>query len=302
MKVVALSGGVGGARLVDGLARVLSADELTIVVNTGDDFVHWGLQVCPDLDTVMYTLANLSPPEQGWGLQGETFRARDAVARLGGETWFNLGDQDLATHLLRTEALRAGASLSDVTAQFCKRLGVGHRIVPMSDSPRPTWIETADGRTLPFQQWLVRERAPLVKRVWSEGATEPAPEVLPAILNADLIVIGPSNPYVSIEPILGLHGVRAALSGKRVVAVSPILGGVAVKGPLAEMIPALEGEAPSAAAVAKRYRGCITGYVVESGDSGPVDMPVLATSTWMKSVDDRVRLATEVLEWGGRFV
>jgi LPPG:FO 2-phospho-L-lactate transferase len=295
MKVVALSGGVGGARLVEGLGAVLPPEDLTVIVNTGDDFVHWGLNICPDLDTVMYTLAGLAHPEQGWGLAGETFHAFAMVERYGGEAWFRLGDRDLATHLVRTQAAIAGKTLTAITADLCRGLGVGPRVLPMSDAPRPTRIDTAEG-TLSFQNWLVRKRAGLpVKRVWSSGSLLPAPGVLDAIAAADVVVIGPSNPYVSIDPILGLDGIRPALAPKKVVAVSPIVGGKAVKGPLAGMIETLAGRPASAAAMRDHYGELLRGYVLEKGDEAPPDLPVLHTSTVIPEAASRARLAREVL-------
>ncbi len=298
-RVVALSGGIGGAKLAAGLAAALPAGALTVIVNTGDDFVHWGLRISPDLDTVMYTLAGLAHREQGWGLAGETFAALAMVERLGGPAWFRLGDQDLATHLMRTTRLAAGASLTAVTAELCESLGVTTRILPMCDSPRPTLLDTDDG-TLEFQDWLVRRRgAPMVTRVWSAGPATPTPAVLAAIAEADVVVIGPSNPYVSIDPILNLDGMGAALARRPVVAVSPIVAGRAIKGPLAAMIPRLAGRAPSAAAIADHYRGLITGLVLEHGDEAPADLRVLTTATVMANDDDRIRLAREVLGFAG---
>jgi LPPG:FO 2-phospho-L-lactate transferase len=297
MKVVALSGGVGGARLLDGLARALPPGALTAVVNTGDDFVHLGMNVSPDLDTVMYTLAGLAHEERGWGLAEESFAGLAMVKRYGGPDWFALGDRDLATHLLRSEALGAGEPLSAITARLCAALGITQAILPMSDEPVRTMIETTAEGTLPFQQWFVRRRAePRVRAVRFDGGRIPAPGILDAIQACDVVVVGPSNPYVSIDPILSLDSVREALSRKPVVAVSPIVGGAAIKGPLATMIPDLTGEPASAGAVARHYRGLVRAMVVERGDEGTVEsIPVLGTSTVMRSRDDRLRLANEVL-------
>ncbi len=294
-RVVALSGGVGGAKLVDGLAAVLPPEALTVVVNTGDDFVHWGLTICPDLDTVMYTLAGLAHPEQGWGLAGESFGALAMVERLGGPAWFRLGDHDLGTHLVRTSRLRAGATLSTVTDELCRALGIGARVLPMCDAPRPTRLDTPAG-TLDFQDWLVRRRgAPAVTRVWWPGAAAPANGVIAAIDAADVVVIGPSNPYVSIDPILALDGVRAAIAAKPVIAVSPIVAGKAVKGPLAPMIEQLAGRAPGADAIAAHYGPLLRGFVIERGDAPPAGVPTLPASTIMHDRADRARLAAEVL-------
>jgi LPPG:FO 2-phospho-L-lactate transferase len=296
-KVVALSGGVGGAKLVDGLAQVLPPGALTTIVNTGDDFVHWGLAICPDLDTVMYTLAGLAHPEQGWGLAGETFGALAMVERLGGPAWFRLGDRDLGTHLARSARLAAGASLSAITDELRRALGVATRILPATDATRPTRLDTRADGTLDFQEWLVRRRgAPEVTRVWWPGAIpRAAPGVLEAIADADAVVIGPSNPYVSIDPILTVDGVRAAIASKPVVAVSPIVAGAAVKGPLAAMIPALAGCAPSPAAIGAHYGELLRGIVIERGDAPPAGLPALPASTIMKDRADRARLAAEVI-------
>jgi LPPG:FO 2-phospho-L-lactate transferase len=304
MRVVALSGGVGGARLLDGLARSLPAGALTAIVNTGDDFVHLGLNVSPDVDTVMYTLAGLAHEERGWGLAEESFAGLSMVKRYGGPDWFALGDRDLATHLLRTEALRAGESLSAVTSRLCTALGVAQRIRPMSDGPVSTLIETEKDGTLPFQQWFVRRRAePRVGRVRFEGDLAPAPGVVEAIDACDLVVVGPSNPYVSVDPILSLRGVRGAIARRPVIALSPIVGGSAVKGPLATMIVDLAGEPPSAGAVVRHYCGLLRAVVVERGDEATVpSIPVLGTSTVMRSRDDRMRLAREILAFAERVV
>jgi LPPG:FO 2-phospho-L-lactate transferase len=301
-RVVALSGGVGGARLVHGLARALAPDALSVIVNTGDDFEHWGLWISPDLDTVMYTLADFAHEERGWGLAEESFGALEMVRRYGGADWFALGDRDLATHVLRTEGLRRGETLSAVTARLASGLGVSARLLPMSDAPRSTKIDTGDGRSLPFQQWFVRERAePAVRRVWFDGSAAPAPGVLGAIAEAELVVIGPSNPYVSIDPILELDGVRDALAAKRVVAMSPIVGGQAVKGPLARMIPALGGGDPNAGAIARHYGDLLAGLVVENGDGATVKgLPVLEAATVMKTRGDSLRAARELFDFAAR--
>ncbi len=299
MKVVALSGGVGGARLIDGLARALRPGELTAIVNTGDDFVHLGLHISPDLDTVMYTLAGLAHEERGWGLAKETFAGLAMVRTYGGPDWFALGDGDLATHLLRTQALRDGVALSSITARLCSALGIAQRVLPMADGPYRTMIDTATEGTLPFQEWFVQRRAqPTVRAVRFEGAPTPAAGVLEAIDACDLVLVGPSNPYVSVDPILALDGVRDSIERKPVVAVSPIVGGAAIKGPLAAMIPELTGEPPSAGAVARHYRGLIGAMVVERGDEATISgIPVLGTATVMRSRADRLTLAREILEF-----
>jgi len=297
MRVVALSGGVGGARLLDGLARALPAGSLVAIVNTGDDFVHLGMHVSPDLDTVMYTLSGLADEARGWGLADETFAGLAMVKRYGGPDWFALGDRDLATHLLRSEALRRGEPLSAITLRLSKALGVEQAILPMSDLEVRTMIETTDAGTLPFQEWFVRRRAePRVKAITFDGGRAPARGVLEAIEACDVVVLGPSNPYVSIDPILCLDGVRAAIADKPVIAVSPIVAGAAVKGPLATMIQDLTGEAASAGAIARHYDGLVRAMVVENGDEATLSStPVLGTATVMRSRDDRLRLAREVL-------
>jgi LPPG:FO 2-phospho-L-lactate transferase len=296
--VVCLSGGVGGARLLHGLAQVLEPEALTAIVNTGDDFKHWGLSISPDVDTVMYTLGGLADEQRGWGLANETFRALHRMTTLGAPDWFALGDRDLATHLVRTEALGRGESLTRITERLCRASGVKARVLPMCDEPRRTLVTTFEHGSLPFQEWLVQRRAPRVTAVRFEGAREPSRAVLRALESADLVVIGPSNPYVSIDPILSLAGVRERMADKLVVALSPIVGGKAVKGPLADMIRALDGLDPSPAAIVRHYDGLLSAIVVEQGDQGFVDeLAVLATQTVMGGAADRARLASEILSF-----
>jgi len=296
-RVVALSGGVGGARLLRGLARVLPPGTLTTIVNTGDDFQHWGLHIAPDVDTVMYTLAGLSHEERGWGLATETFVALEAMRLYGEDGWFALGDRDLATHLARTLGLARGETLTAVTTRLCGALGVEARVLPMSDGRRATMIDTREHGTLSFQTWFVRHRATLpVERVWFDGDAGTTGAVLEALASADLVVIGPSNPYVSVDPILSLAGVRDAVFARPAVAVSPIVGGRAVKGPLATMIPQLASVPPSAAAIAAHYPG-LRGMVIERGDSVP-GLRTSETETVMLCAADSERLARVVLELG----
>lgn len=296
-RVVALSGGVGGAKLADGLAALLEPGELSIIVNTADDFTHWGFHIAPDVDTVMYTLAGLSHPTQGWGLAGETFEALAAVDRYGGEAWFRLGDRDLGTHIVRTEALRAGRRLTEVTADLAAKLGVKHAILPMSDGARRTVFDTAELGTLSFQEYFVKHGfRPVITRVRFEGDPPPSPEALAAINSADFIVICPSNPYVSIDPVLTLPGVREALAKRPVIAVSPIVGGKVIKGAAAKMMVELGVGEPSAALVAAHYGRLLTAFVVERGDK--VEIPglrVLETNTVMITSADRRALASDVL-------
>jgi LPPG:FO 2-phospho-L-lactate transferase len=302
MKIVALAGGVGGAKLAHGLAQVLSPEELTIIVNTGDDFEHYGLYISPDLDTVCYTLAGLANPETGWGRVNETWNVIQNASRLGGPSWFNLGDQDLGTHLERTRRLRERQTLSQITKNFCQAWGVKHTVLPMSDQPVRTIVETDEGE-LTFQEYFVhRHCEPRVKGFRFDGIeiAEPAPGVKEAIQHADTVIICPSNPWVSVDPILKvIQEIK-----KPVTAISPIIGGQAVKGPAAKMYSEL-GIEPSALAVANHYRGLATGFVLDEVDSQldesvrGLNMQTLVTNTLMKSHDDRKRLASEVLHFIG---
>ena len=307
-RCIVLSGGVGGAKLVLGVAQAMSPEEVLAVVNTGDDFEHLGLLVCPDIDTVLYTLSGLANPETGWGRAGESDGFMRALAALGGETWFFLGDGDLAMHVERTRRLRAGHSLGAVTDELRRRLGVAMRIAPMSDDPVRTLVATPEGE-LAFQHYFVRERCrPRVTGFRFEGAAQAMPqaEVLAALADPALeaILVAPSNPYISIDPILAVQGLRDAVAGARapVVAISPILGGRAVKGPTAKMMAEL-GVEPSAQAVARRYRGLVDGFVLDDADAGAADavralgMAALTTSTLMTSLEDKVRLAGEALQF-----
>ena len=307
MKVCALAGGVGGAKLAAGLRDVLSPGDLSVVVNTADDFDLWGLHVCPDLDTVMYTLASISNPETGWGIAGESFETLKMLERYGEDTWFKLGDRDLATHLLRTERLRLGETLTGVTAGLSLALGVESAVLPMSDDPVSTVLETPDGR-LEFQEYFVRRRQEdEVLGVELRGVEEAAPTeaVLAAISGADAIVICPSNPVVSVGPILALPGVREALARSAAprVAVSPIVGGRALKGPADRMLASL-GHEVAATGVAAMYAGLVDGMVVDKIDEGEregieaIGMRVLATGSVMREAADRARLASETLNFG----
>ncbi len=298
LTVVALAGGVGGARLVDGLDSALPPGSLTAVVNTGDDFQHWGLHISPDLDTVMYTLAGLSPEDRGWGVEGDSFEVLAEARRRGVDDWFQLGDRDLLTHLSRSAALARGHSLTQATAGLCSALGVQRPILPMSDEPCPTSILTSAGEELAFQDWLVKARAvPAVSRVRQGGNARATRSVLDALSAADLVLICPSNPYVSIDPILGLPGVSEAVRRATTVAVSPILGGKAVKGPLATMISEIEGRSASAEVVAMHYEGLLDGYAVHPGDSFGADCPLLETNILIQTKADRARFARELIEF-----
>jgi LPPG:FO 2-phospho-L-lactate transferase len=306
-RVVALSGGIGGAKLALGLYRALPPDRLVVVCNTGDDFAHLGLSISPDLDTVLYTLAGIANPETGWGRANETWTFMQALEQLGGETWFRLGDADLATHVERTRRLAAGESLCAIGDDFCRRLGVRARVVPMCDQPVRTMVRTDDG-VLPFQRYFVERRcAPKVSGFEFRGASEarPTPALLEALASEQLeaVVICPSNPFISIDPILAVPGMRAAIAACRapVVAVSPIIGGRAVKGPTAKMMAEL-GMPASGRAVAKHYGGLLDGFVLDHADAdqaSEIDLPCLATRTLMVSDDDKRMLASEVLAFAG---
>jgi LPPG:FO 2-phospho-L-lactate transferase len=306
--ILALAGGVGGAKLAEGLAAQLSPSELAIVVNTGDDFEHLGLRISPDLDTVMYNLAGINNPEQGWGLAGETWNFITALERLGGEAWFRLGDRDLATHIERTRRLYH-ETLSAITADFCGRLGIRHPIVPMSDEPVRTMVDSDSG-LLPFQDYFVRLRcAPTVRRLEFHGidAAKPTPRFAEALGAPDLsgIVVCPSNPWLSILPILSVPGVRGILEQRRApfIAVSPIVGGQAVKGPAAKIMGEL-GVPVSPAGIAAFYGDLLDGLVIDIVDAElarEIDGPaVLVTDTMMRNREDKVRLAAEVLAFTGR--
>lgn len=302
--VVALSGGVGGAKLALGLSRVLDPARLVVVANTGDDFVHLGLAISPDVDTLAYTLAGVVDPERGWGLAGETWRFMEALGRLGGDAWFRLGDGDLAMHVERTRRLAAGERLAAVTAALAARLGVASRVLPMSDDPVRTRVHTDEG-WMGFQDYFVRRRTePRVQAVEYAGAAAaaPAPGLLEALADPGLraIVICPSNPLLSIGPILAVPGVRAALLARRApaVAVSPLIGGAAVKGPTAKMMREL-GQEASAGQVARGYEGLIDAFVVDPADadaSYPPGIRLHAAPALMTTLADRERLARAALE------
>jgi LPPG:FO 2-phospho-L-lactate transferase len=305
-KIVALAGGVGGAKLAHGLAQILPPEDLTIIVNTGDDFEHYGLYISPDLDTVCYTLAGLANPVTGWGRVNESWQVIENAKRLGGPDWFNLGDQDLGTHLERTRRLKASQSLSQITHDFCKAWGVEQTVLPMSDQPVRTMVDTVEQGELAFQEYFVRERCePKVKGFRFEGVeiAEAAPGALEALESADAVVICPSNPWVSIDPILSVLKLRSTVHRPRsIVAVSPIIGGQAVKGPAAKMYAEL-GIQPSALAVAEHYRGLLSGFVLDNVDAEQalkIEIPTLTTDTLMNLLTKRALLAQDVLNFIGR--
>ena len=311
MKVCALAGGVGGAKLAAGLQDVLSPGDLSVVVNTADDFELWGLRICPDLDTVMYTLAGISNPETGWGIAGESFATLEMLERYGEEIWFKLGDRDLATHVLRTSHMRSGKTLTQITAGLSDALGVKSIVLPMSDDPVSTVLETPEGR-LEFQEYFVRRgQTDEVLGTWLRGIEEArlTESVLVSIGGADAIVLCPSNPVVSIGPILALPGMMEALASSSApkVAVSPIVGGRALKGPADRMLASL-GHEVSATGVARMYAGLVDGMVVDRIDEGEragieaIGMRALVTDSVMRGAEDRARLASATLEFVAEMV
>jgi LPPG:FO 2-phospho-L-lactate transferase len=302
--VVALSGGIGGAKLALGLSRILKPDNLLIVANVGDDFEHLDLHISPDTDTLMYTLAGLDNTRLGWGRQDETWSFMETLSSLGGEDWFRLGDRDLAVHVERTRRLRQGESLSTITGDFCRRLGVGPRVLPATDDRLRTRLRTDEG-WLDFQDYFVRLQCrPVVREVAFDGAADarPQPDLSAALGDERLraVIICPSNPFISVEPILAVQGLRQALSvcAAPIIAVSPIIGGRAVKGPTAKMMVEL-GMIPSAAAVAKRYGDLLDGYVMDVGDAEEavqVTPNVTLAPSLMTNLAEREQLARVVLE------
>jgi len=305
-RVTVLAGGVGGARFAHGV--VLAGVRPDVVVNVGDDTELHGLCISPDLDTVLYTLAGLNDEERGWGLRGETYATLAQLAALGEDTWFTLGDKDLATHVTRTARLRAGATLSQVTAQLAAALGVGARLLPVTDDRVATLVDTPAGR-LPFQEYFVRRRhADPVLGVVYEGIEDarPAPGVIDAVGGADVVVLAPSNPFLSVFPLLGVPGMREALetTTARRLAVSPIVGGQAVKGPAAQILKTL-GHEVSALGVARLYQGLVDVMVIDAADAAlapavrDLRLDVLVTDTIMGGPAGRERLARELLAAAG---
>lgn len=306
--IVALAGGVGGGRMAAGLAAVLPAKELAIVVNTGDDFEHMGFTICPDLDSVMYAVAGVNNPQMGWGRAGETWAFMDEIKRLGGEGWFNLGDRDLAVHVLRREALRRGVPLSDVTGDLCARFGIKHAIVPMSDTPVRTQVKTKN-KTLSFQDYFVRLRcAPRTTGFHFAGAraarVPPAVQRLIGGKRVEGVVFCPSNPFVSIAPILAVPAIRAWLKTRTfaVTAVSPIIGGAAVKGPAAKMMREL-GLVPSTLALVRYYGNLVDRWVIDRQDAHAASTitqmgkRVLVADTVMTDRRKSAALARKVVRW-----
>jgi|TARA_B110000263_G_C15281352_1_gene498497 LPPG:FO 2-phospho-L-lactate transferase len=306
--VVALAGGVGGAKLAQGLAEIVEPGKLTVVVNTADDFEYLGLYICPDLDTVMYTLCDLHNLDTGWGLESESWNFLEALREIGGETWFRLGDRDLATHIQRTHRMHANEKLSDITADFCSTMGTDVRVLPMTDDPVRTMVDTDTG-PIPFQEYFVRLGcSPIVRGFTFEGIQTAVfnPLASESLKSQDLkaVIICPSNPYVSIAPILSLAGARKHLRDVAVpiIAVSPIVGGQAIKGPAAKMMREL-GCNPSALSVAKEYKDVIDGFVIDKTDASEArkieefGQSVLVTDTIMTSIKVKKRLAKNIMDF-----
>ena len=303
MNVVVLVGGVGGAKLAYGLAQILPPEQLSIIVNTADDFWLYELRICPDLDTILYTLSGLVDPLNGWGIANDTTNMLQALQRYGEDTWFGLRDQDIATHLLRTQGLRDGERLTEITHRLATALNVQQRILPMTDAPVATMVDTVEFGELEFQAYFVRHRwQPTVKGLRLDGieAAEMTPEVQDALVAADVILIGPSNPWLSIAPILAVPGLRDTLVKRDIprVVISPIIGGEAVKGPAAKLMAEL-GYEVSAQAVAQYYGEVINGFVYDERDAH-LTMP-LARITTLNSImttnADRIFLANSVMNW-----
>jgi LPPG:FO 2-phospho-L-lactate transferase len=297
---------VGGAKLAWGLAQLLPPSHLNLIVNTGDDFEHFGLYISPDLDTVMYTLANLANPAEGWGFRDETWNTMSMLARYGGPTWFRLGDRDIATHLMRSKWLKEGFPLTWVTRELSRLLGVRHAVLPMTDDPVRTIVDTTEG-PLPFQEYFVhRQWQPVVKSIHFENVESArlGTEVVAALRAADLIVFCPSNPFVSLDPILALPALRRIVSASRApkLAVSPIVAGQALKGPAAKMMAEL-GMEISPVSIARYYQDLLTGIVIDQQDTSAqtgitgMGIQCLTTNTVMKFEEDRIELTREMLDW-----
>jgi LPPG:FO 2-phospho-L-lactate transferase len=306
-RVVLFVGGVGGAKLAYGLAQLLLPERLTIIVNVGDDFWHLGLKICPDSDTVMYTLGGMVDPVNGWGLDGDSTRMLEALRSFGGETWFRLGDLDMATHLYRTQRLREGIRLTEITASLCASLGVRHPLRPVTDSDVPTIVDTVEYGELPFQEYFVRHRwQPVLRDLRFDGASEAllTPEVVAALDDADAIIFAPSNPWLSIAPMLAIGDLRDRISNRDVprVAMTPIIGGAAVKGPAAKLMAEL-GLEVSGESVADYYGPLINGFVDDSRNRR-FERPALHIESYDTLMTDdaaRIRVARELLVMLERF-
>lgn len=311
MKITALAGGVGGAKLAQGLAQVLKPDELSVIVNTGDDFEQFGLYISPDIDTMCYTLANKANPDTGWGLKSETFNVLEKISELNGPTWFKLGDNDLATHLVRTQLLKEGHSLSDITQKFCDFWKIKQKILPMSDSPVRTFLGTVEKGTIPFQEYFVKNQFQFtVKEIFFHGIESalPTKEVKNAINECDAIIICPSNPFVSIDPILSLNGIRDMIKQKYVVAVSPLINGKAIKGPLSKMFREL-GINPSIDAIFNHYKDFLNCLFIDNSEMDKLEenkesnnynasgIILKPTNIMLPDIYSRIKLAGEIVNF-----
>jgi LPPG:FO 2-phospho-L-lactate transferase len=299
LKIVVLAGGVGGAKMADGFAQLLPPENLAVIVNTGDDFTHCGLTICPDLDTVMYTLAGQDNPDTGWGRVGESWATMEEVGRLDGPNWFRLGDLDLGTHLTRSHLLSEGKTLTEASQHLCNRLGIENQVLPMSDRPAPTMMETEEG-LLPFQTWFVEKHwIPAVRAVRLPQHVKSTSQVTAVLEGADLVVLAPSNPFVSIDPILNVYPIKAMINDLPclVMAISPIIAGKAVKGPAAKMMAEMD-LAVTPGTVAGYYGDLIDLFVYDRLDPDPPDGPELMTyesDILMTDRADRRRLALELI-------
>ncbi len=300
-KILAITGGIGGAKLALGLSQLLGPEQLVFAVNTADDFEHLGLHISPDIDSLTYALAQQNNQDLGWGRQGETWQFIETLASLGGEDWFRLGDKDMALHVRRTQLLASGHSLTQATQSITQAMGITHRVLPMSDDPVRTLVHTDQG-VLPFQEYFVKQRCqPKVIDFEFQGIEDAQlnPALAAWLAQCDAVIICPSNPYVSVDPMLQLAGFKALLAPLPVVAISPIIGGLAIKGPAAKMMQELNVPT-SAAAVAKHYEGLIDGFIVDKtdeNDSKQIKIPSIVTNTIMVTLQDRVSLAEDTLRF-----
>ena len=300
-KILAITGGVGGAKLALGLSKVLNEDEVLFLVNTGDDFQHLGLEISPDVDSLLYALSEKNNPELGWGRKDESWNFISTLEELGEDAWFRLGDRDLALHIIRTQKLARGESIQQVTDELSAALGIRHRIAPMSQSKISTIVETPDGK-LGFQEYFVREKCePKVVNFQFQGieTAEPNPVVVSWLKKCDGVVICPSNPYVSVDPILKVPGLKKLLRSKPVIAVSPIVGGLAIKGPAAKMMKEL-GVPPSPIAVSDHYGDLLSGFVLDKTDgdqANDISIPSIVTQTVMVTLQDRIDLAKQCVRF-----
>lgn len=310
MRVTAFAGGVGGAKLIDGLAACLPSEKLTVIVNTGDDFEFLNLHISPDIDTICYTLAGFSNPDTGWGIINDSWVILDNLKKLGGPTWFQIGDRDFSTHLERTRRIHNGETLSQVTEQFCNVWGIKIKVIPMTNDPVSTYIHSIDFGDLPFQDYFVRLKCePVIKAIEFKGlnSAKPAPGVVEAISEADVVIICPSNPWVSIDPIVSIKGILPKVINKPSIAISPIIHGKAIKGPAAKMFREL-GLEPSAVAVADHYKSFVKAVVIDREDQDlEEDIKKLGLKTFtanimMVSKESRIQVAKDVLNFCERII